>query len=347
MPRLRRSDPSEPGISRKRRGRGFAYFEPSGARITESETLERIRHLAVPPAWTEVWISQDPLGHIQAVGNDAAGRRQYLYHIRWRERRDQAKFERMIEFGRSVPAMRKAAARHLALKGYPKDRVLACAVRLLDLGFFRVGCEVYAEENDTYGLATMQKRHVKLNGGVVTFDYPAKGGKRRLQVVVDADVYRLIKGLKGRSGGGPDLLAYKEAGRWVDVRSSDINEHIKSLTGGDFTSKDFRTWNATVLAAVAVALSADKPSRKTVRQRVVSSAVRDVAEYLGNTPAVCRRSYIDPRVFDRYRGGVTIRSALGGIDSLDAQGMTALQGSVEEAVLELLQGEFEPARAAA
>jgi DNA topoisomerase-1 len=341
MARLRRSDPSEPGLARKRSGRGFTYLDPSGARVTDPETVERIRDLAIPPAWRDVWICPDPWGHIQAVGVDAAGRRQYRYHDRWRKRRDQAKFERMIRFGRALPPLRVKTARHLAKKGYPKERVLACAVRLLDVGFFRVGSEEYAEENQTFGLATMQKRHVRVKDEMVTFDYPAKGGKRRIQSVVDPDVCKVLKGLKSRGDGGKELLAYREGRRWVDVKSSDINDYIKSVAGEDFTSKDFRTWNATVLAAVALAISDGRLTSRSSRKRVMSSVVREVAEYLGNTPAVCRSSYIDPRVFDRYRGGVTIRPALGAVEAIDPAGMPALHRSAEEAVLDLLQDEFE------
>ena len=346
MPRLRRSDTSEPGISRRRRGKGFAYFDPSGAPVRDPESLARIRELVIPPAWTDVWICPDPQGHIQVLGTDVAGRRQYRYHDRWRARRDQAKFEHMIEFGHALPTVRRTAARHLTARGFSKERVLACAVRLLDLGFFRVGSEEYAEDNGTFGLATIQRRHVTVSGPVVRFDYRAKGGKRRVQSVADDVVAKIVRGLKKRAGGGPELLAYRCGGEWFDVKSSDINDYIKEAAGGEFTSKDFRTWNATVLAAVAVALTADRSDTKTGRKRVVSSVVRDVAQYLGNTPAVCRSSYIDPRVFDRFRGGVTIRAALGTVDSIDPEGMPGMQGSIEEAVLDLLQDEFETPKAA-
>ena len=204
MPRLRRSDTSEPGISRRRRGKGFAYFDPSGAPVRDPESLARIRELVIPPAWTDVWICPDPQGHIQALGTDVAGRRQYRYHDRWRARRDQAKFEHMIEFGHALPTVRRTAARHLTARGFSKERVLACAVRLLDLGFFRVGSEEYAEDNGTFGLATIQRRHVTVSGPVVRFDYRAKGGKRRVQSVADDVVAKIVRGLKKRAGGGPN-----------------------------------------------------------------------------------------------------------------------------------------------
>ena len=240
MPRLRRADCAAPGIRRVRRGRGFAYTDAKGLRIADNETLDRIRALAVPPAWDDVWICPHANGHVQAVGTDARGRKQYRYHDHWRERRDREKFEHMIGFGRALPGLRVLAARHLARRSPTRERVLAGAVRLLDRGFFRIGSESYAEENDTYGLATMKRRHVSLlPGNALLFDYKAKGGKRRLQSIVDPAVYRLVTELKGRRGGSDNLLAYKEGGRWRDVHSSDVNAYIKEATGGEFTAKDF------------------------------------------------------------------------------------------------------------
>ncbi len=336
MPRLRRSDASMPGFARRRRGSGFQYLDPDGRPVGDPETLERIRDLAIPPAWRDVWICPFDNGHLQAVGIDAAGRTQYLYHRRWRERRDQAKFEHMVEFGRALPGIRATTAENLALQGFPRERVLACAVRLLDIGFFRIGSEDYTELHGTYGLATMLKRHVDIDGDMVTFDYPAKGGKRRIQSVVDPTVVKVIAGLKRRRGGGPELLAFKRGNRWRDLRSDDINDYIKDVAADEFTAKDFRTWSATVLAAAALALSADGTS-KTGRQRIMSAAVKDVAWHLGNTPTVCRNSYIDPRVFDRYRAGVTIRDALGKVTSIRGIDLHVIQRTVESAVLDLLE----------
>jgi DNA topoisomerase IB len=214
--------------------------------------------------------------------------------------------------------------------------VLACAVRLLDRGFFRVGGEEYADDNGSYGLATLERRHVQLEPrGVLVFDYVAKSGQRRLQAVVDPEVHRVVAELKHRRGGGRTLLAHKN-GRWTRLRSSDINDYIKETARGEFTAKDFRTWHATVLAAVALAVSTEATS-KTARARAISRAVQEVAHYLGNTPAVCRASYIDPRVFDRYRAGVTIAHALGGLAQLDEDRTPATQGRIEAAVLELLE----------
>lgn len=339
MPRLRRVDSSEPGITRRRRGKGFEYVDAGGRRVSGSEVLERIRRLVIPPAWKDVWICSIPNGHLQAVGTDAAGRKQYLYHPAWRERRDQAKFQHMLEFGRALPRIRRACSRHLAREGFPRQRVLACAVRLLDVGFFRIGSEDYAEQNGSYGLATIEKRHVSLDGDQVTFDYAAKGGRRRIQSVVDRDVAEVVRGLKRRRGGSAELLAYRDGGKWRDVRSEDINEYLKEIAGAEFTAKEFRTWNATVLAAVSLAMAAGGEKSRTSRKRTMAAAVREVAEFLGNTPTVCRTSYIDPRVFDRFRAGSTIRDAVGELDGIDAAAGPSIRGKVEAAVIDLLEDE--------
>jgi DNA topoisomerase I len=343
VPRLRRSDCSAPGISRRRRGRGFELLDPAGERIDDPEVRARVDALAIPPAWRDVWICLDPMGHLQATGIDAAGRKQYRYHDLWRARRDREKFDDMIEFGRALPGLRRRVTRHLrADDALTRRRVLACATRLLDLGFFRIGSEDYAEDNRTYGLATMLKRHVTVEGGEVVFDYAAKGGRRRVQAIADDDVRAVVAALKARRGGGEELLAHRDDGRWVDVRSPDINAYVKEITGGDFSAKDFRTWNATVLAAVALAREQERldergrASTKTSRKRAVSAAVKGVAAYLGNTPAVCRASYIDPRVIDRFQSGDTIAPTLrelGGEPDLARPGKRV---RIEAAVLELL-----------
>ena len=344
MARLRRADVAGPGITRRRRGRGWEYTDENGERIEDLETLERIRELAIPPAWRDVWICPYPNGHIQAIGLDAAGRKQYRYHQRWRERRDQIKFDKMTEFARALPALREAAAADVRKKGFPRERVLACAVRLLDRGFFRIGGEEYAEENESYGLATMQKRHVRLDEGYwITFDYTAKSGKHQIRSVVDPPVYDLVGALKRRRSGGPELLAYQADGSWFDVKSADINAYIKEATGGDFTAKDFRTWSGTVLAAIGLAVSGHAARSKTARKRAITRTIGEVAHHLGNTPAVARASYIDPRVFDRYCSGVTIGNALVELGNVDELGEPAFQGAVEEAVLDLLEDERSPA----
>ncbi|HEX2052037.1 MAG TPA: DNA topoisomerase IB [Actinomycetota bacterium] len=338
MPRLKRVDCSSCGITRRKHGRGFVYvFSDTGERVTDPDMLAHIRDLVIPPAWKDVWICPYVNGHIQATGIDAAGRRQYVYHEQWRTRRDQEKFDRMLEFARALPRLRARCTRDLARPELDRERVLACATRLLDHGFFRIGTESYAEQNQTYGLATMQKRHVRLRDGIVTFDYTAKSGKRRVQSIVDPEVFEVVTALKRRRGGSSELLAYRRGRAWVDVKSADVNAYVKDATGGDFTAKDFRTWNATVLAAVALAVSGEAAKSRTSRKRAMTRAVQEVAHYLGNTPAVCRASYIDPRVFDRYASGWTIHGALGDIGAGAEFGEPSIQGDVEQAVLDLLE----------
>src|SRR3954454_11467773 len=335
--RLRRSDTGGPGILRRRAGRGFTYVDADGHRVDDSEVLSRIHDLVIPPAWKDVWICPYPGGHIQATGVDQRGRKQYLYHPKWRERRDQEKFDEMLLFARALPRMRERVEHDLgdrAEDDMGAERVLAAAVRLLDRGFFRIGSEDYAVENETYGLATMRKEHVTLRDGFIVFDYPAKHGKRRVQSVIDPEVAAVVERLKRRRGGSPELLAYKRDGRWVDVKSADINGYIKEITGEDFSAKDFRTWGATVFAAVALAVSPARDS-KTARKRAVTRAIKEVAHHLGNTPAVARASYIDPRVIDRYLDGLVIN-----LDELAADPEdTAIQGDIEAAVLDLIEEE--------
>jgi DNA topoisomerase I len=334
--RIRRSDTSGPGIRRRRRGKGFEYLNPDGTRVDDAEVLGRINELVIPPAWEDVWIAPYPGGHIQATGMDARGRKQYLYHPKWRARRDQEKFDDMVRFARSLPALRDRVNEDLDRGGMHRDQILACAVRLLDKGFFRIGSEDYAVTNETYGLATMLKKHVTVTPeDVLLFDYPAKHGKRRIQSVVDADVAEIVRRLKARRGGLPELLAYKDGSRWVDVRSPDINAYLKDRTGLDVSAKDFRTWNATVLAAQALAVSSLQQGTKTGRKRAIVRAVKEVAYYLGNTPAVARASYIDPRVFDRFNDGHVIEPD---VDTMTAE-EPAIQGAVEEAVLRLIADE--------
>jgi DNA topoisomerase I len=337
--RLRRADCSGPGIERLRHGRGFRYLDEDGDKVDDPETLARIHELVIPPAWEGVWICPYPGGHIQATGIDDAGRKQYLYHPRWRERRDTEKFKDMVVFARTLPRLRKRVNEQLDTDGeLSRDRVCACAVRLLDRGFFRVGGEDYAVRNESYGLATMKKRHVQLRDDVLLFDYPAKSGKRRVQAVIDSQAADVVQQLKRRRGGGDELLAYKDGRRWVDLRSADINAWLKDATGEDVSTKDFRTWGATVLAAVALAVSEEAPPTKTGRKRAITRAVKEVAYYLGNTPTIARGSYIDPRVLDRFRDGEVIDDRLVAAASEHNGDATAIQGPVEKAVLKLLEG---------
>lgn len=338
MARLRRTHCAGPGFRRRRHGDGWTYVDTTGEPIADLEVIARIDGLVIPPAWTDVWICPFPNGHIQATGTDGRGRRQYRYHDQWRRMRDEAKFDRVLDFAEALPEARARIRHDLALRGLVRDRVLACAARLLDLGFFRIGSEQYAEHNNTFGLATMRRDHVTVSrNGVITFDYTAKSGKRRVQSVADEAVLDVVRSLRRRRGGGPELLAYRSADRWVDIKSADINTYLRDVTSGDYSAKDFRTWNATVLAAVALAVSTDAALTPTARQRAVTRAVKEVAEYLGNTPAVCRSSYIDPRVIDRYEDGVTIAEDLERLGDGATFGQLATQGEIEGAVLAMLR----------
>ena len=331
--RLKRSDCSGPGISRRRRGSGFSYRDPEGGRIADEDTLERIRGLAIPPAWRDVWICSDPYGHIQATGLDEAGRKQYLYHQRWHLQAAQQKFESMREFAAKLPELRRVVKRDLAREGMPRERALACAVRLLDLGFFRIGGEEYAETNESYGVATVLREHVSIEGGEVVFDFPAKSGQRRVQSIRDAEVKAAIEAMRRRRSGPDDLLVFRENSAWRDVRSEEVNAYLQEKAGEEFSAKDFRTWHGTVLAAVELAREGT-PSSKGGAERAIRAAIKRVAERLGNTPAVCRSSYIDPRMLDRFRDGKTIE-----LPSLAPEGTVTprQQGTIERRVLELIE----------
>jgi DNA topoisomerase IB len=337
--RLRRADCSGPGIHRVRRGRGFGYVDDRGERVDEPEVLARIAELAIPPAWQFVWVCPYPNGHLQATGSDAAGRKQYRYHDAWRARRDAQKFDDMVLFAKALPRLRRRVDRDIGdCSTLDRGCVLACAVRLLERGFFRIGSEEYAEENESYGLATMRKRHVTIeDGGLMVFDYPAKSGLRRHQGVLDERACTIVGALKRRRGGGDGLLAYQDGRRWRDVRSEEINEYLKEAAGGDHSAKDFRTWNATALAAVALAVSGESARTKAARKRAIRRAVDEVAVYLGNTPAVCRASYIDPRVFDAFDARLTIFPALERVAAKMRPGELPIhQPALERAVLDLI-----------
>jgi DNA topoisomerase I len=307
--RLRRSQLDQPGIRRVRSGRGFRYAAPDGCSVDE-DARARIQALVLPPAWEDVWICPYPNGHIQAFGTDAAGRRQYRYHDQWRARKDAEKFSRIVEFGRHLPELRASVTADLCLPGFPKDRVLALGTRLLDIGMFRIGGEEYAQEHETFGLATLEKRHVRIRAGIAEFDYLAKGGKRRQLAIAEPSVVELIGDLKRRRRAGPGLLAWNEGREWFDVSSHDLNAYLKAHIGEGFSAKDFRTWDATLLAAVLCAEANDSSASLAAKRRCAARIVRTVAESLGNTPAVCRKSYVDPRILDRFDDGETIASAL-------------------------------------
>lgn len=329
MARLRRSNTSANGITRRRCGKGFHYRGVDGRKLTDQDCLTRIAGLAIPPAWTDVWICPWPNGHIQAMGTDAAGRRQYRYHDDWRTRKDQEKFERAIEFGRALPTLLKRVERDLAAPGLRKRRILAAGVRLLHIGGFRIGGEEYAEENDTFGVATLQVRHVRVDGDQVVFSYRAKGSIKRTIVIEDAEILRTMRSLLRRSRKrNDDLLAWRQGSGWHNVRSSDLNAYIKETIGDQFSAKDFRTWSATVRAASELANRTGKGMSERERKRMVVAAIAEVADHLGNTPTVCRSSYIDPRVIDCFYGGDTIVAGMGPGSSAGRR--------IEEAVIAML-----------
>jgi DNA topoisomerase I len=299
VPGLTRSDPRSPGITRERSGEGFRYRDPSGAEVTQREALERIGALVIPPAWTNVWISPDPLGHIQATGVDSRDRIQYLYHQQWREQRDAQKFLHMLRFASVLPALRAATVADLARGGLDRDRVAASAVRLIDLGLFRIGGEKYAELDHHYGATTLQKRHVTVTRDGMMFDYIAKEGKRRAITVTDEVVLPTVRALAHSDNGLDTLFSYQHGDGWRILRSHDVSDYIAARAGGHFTAKEFRTWNATVLMALALANAAPAPAARS-RERVIAASIRQVAGWLGDTPAVARKSYIDPQLISRY-----------------------------------------------
>lgn len=239
MARLRRSDSSAPGITRRRRGRGFSYARPDGKPLTDEETLDRIHALAIPPAWSDVWICPWPNGHIQATGTDAAGRRQYRYHDQWRTEKDREKFDRTVEFGTALPKLRAQVDRDLVCDGMPRQRVLAAVVRLLDVGLFRIGGEEYADEHETFGVASLQKEHVRIRNGEMVFTYQAKGSIERVVEVRDDQVREVVAALHRRRSGGPNLFAYKQGRRWVDIHAPDVNDYIKEVAGPEILGQGF------------------------------------------------------------------------------------------------------------
>jgi DNA topoisomerase-1 len=306
--KLRRSVLSKPGITRKSRGKGFSYYAPDGDALDDDATLQRIKELVIPPAWKKVWICPYPNGHIQAVGTDVAGRRQYLYHQRWQDDRAEEKFDRVLEMSKRLPEWRSRVAADLRGRGLRRERVLALALHLVDLGYFRSGGEQYAEENESHGLATLLCDHITLRGDVVAFDYPAKSGVRRSLEVDDAEVVRAVRSLLRRPDRSERFLVCRKGSNWIDLHADDLNTRFKELMGDDYSVKDLRTWHGTVLAAEAF-VDADPPVSKAVVKRVESAVMKEVAEALGNTPAVARGSYVDPRVVTGYESKLTIAAA--------------------------------------
>lgn len=331
MARLRTVSPNARGWTRRRAGKGFVYLDADGQRLP-TEEVERIRSLAIPPAWKDVWICPYPSGHIQAVGTDDAGRRQYLYHPDWRVKRDQLKFDRVAEAARKLPRARREVLAHLGLDGMPLERASAAAVRLLDLGYFRIGSDAYTDTNGSFGLTTLERRHVRCRGQRLVFSFTGKSGIEHTIEIEDDVVRAALDRMRRRRGGGDRLLAYQNSRRWTPLDAPTVNVYLRELLGGDLTAKDFRTWHATVLAATALAMSDEPGDTERSRQRAVKAAVQEVADYLGNTPTIAKNSYIDPRVLDLYEDGTTIAS----VARKRHRSADVRQAELERAVLRML-----------
>jgi DNA topoisomerase-1 len=295
-----------PGITRRKRGEGFEYRSPKGRRITDREEIARIRSIAIPPAWTDVWICPSPRGHIQATGRDARGRKQYRYHRKWRELRDETKFSRMAHFGAALPKIRREVERHLHLKGLPREKVLAAVVRLLEVTMIRVGNEEYARANRSYGLTTLRDHHADINGGRARFRFRGKSGVAHDVEIDDPHIARIVKHCQEVPG--QELFQYiDDAGEGRTIGSADVNDYLRSIGGDSFTAKDFRTWGGTVTAAVMLRACGECETLTERRGNIVAT-IRDVAIVLGNTPAVCRKSYVHPTVLARYEEGELCRA---------------------------------------
>ena len=303
---LRYVSDAGPGITRRRRGDGFVYLDRSGEEIADEKELQRIRRLAIPPAWTDVWISPYPNGHLLATGRDAKGRKQYRYHPRWRAVRDETKYARMIAFAEALSTIRQKLNEDLGLRGLPRRKVLAAVVRLLETTFIRVGNEEYARANGSFGLTTMRDRHVAIDGATVRFSFKGKAGKRHTVDISDRRLASIVR--RCRDLPGYELFQYiDDDGEPQVVDSADVNEYLRDISGQDFTAKDFRTWAGTLLAALALQEYESFDSQAQCKKNIVR-AIEDVAKQLGNTPAICRKCYVHPAVLDAYADGLTLRT---------------------------------------
>jgi len=303
---LRYVTDAKPGITRKRRGKSFRYFNPDGTPVKDPTVLARIKSLAIPPAWSEVWICPNPNGHLQATGRDARKRKQSRYHPRWREVRDETKYERMKAFGEALPTIRKRVEQDLALPGLPREKVLATIVRLLETTFIRVGNEEYAKENQSYGLTTMRDKHADIKGSTVHFKFKGKSGKLHNIDVNDRRLARIVKQCQDIPG--YELFQYfEEDGSHRSVDSDDVNDYLREISGDPFTAKDFRTWAGTVLACTMLREFESFESQTQAKKNLVA-AIKSVAERLGNTPSVCRKCYVHPGVIESYMGGEIVKS---------------------------------------
>jgi DNA topoisomerase-1 len=338
---LRFCTDSSPGFSRRRSGRGFSYRDRDGATIRDPEVIRRIRALAIPPAWTDVWICPWPNGHVQATGRDARGRKQHRYHPDWRSHRDETKFGRLIEFAKALPAIRARVDEDLARPGLPREKVLATVVRLLELTLIRVGNDEYSRLNRSFGLTTLRDRHVKVRGSAVRFRFRGKGGKQHEVGLRDRRLAALVR--RCQELPGQELFQYREDGEVGDVTSDDVNAYIREVSGGDFTAKDFRTWAGTVLAYRALRALEAADGEPAARRNVVQ-AIRQTASLLGNTAAVCRASYVHPAVLDAYVEGRIAAAAVAADSTDDDAGGDAAAGlgpDEEGAVLRLLRKRLE------
>jgi len=331
-PRLRRTSRQEPGWTRRRAGRGFVYLDEHGERLG-AEDVQRVRALVIPPAWRDVWVTPHRNGHLQAVGTDDAGRLQYLYHPAWRQARDGLKFVRMLDFGMALSKAREKILADLGTVGMPRERGCAVAVRLLDLGYFQIGNDVYADANNSFGLTTLQRRHTRRRGDRLVFDFVGKSGVEHRIEIDDEGTIEALEVMRRRRGSGDRLLAWKDGRTWRDIDSGTVNDYIRLTTGLGVTAKDFRTWHATVLAAAALASTAERGETTASRKRAVAAAMKEVSKYLGNTPTLARSSYVDPRIVDAYEEGRTIARTM----RRTFQGIDERQAAMERAVLKLLR----------
>ncbi|MGH2345692.1 MAG: DNA topoisomerase IB [Chloroflexota bacterium] len=304
--RLRYADDRRPGLRRIGTAGNFVYLLPGGAPLTDPGQLARIEALGIPPAWTDVWIAPRPYYHIQATGRDAKGRKQYKYHARWREVRDEAKFNKMIDFGESLPEIRERVRRDLARSGLPRTKVLAAVTALLDITHLRIGNEEYARENQTYGLTTLRNDHVAVKGSAIHVEFIGKAHKRHMVDLSDRRLARVIR--RCRDLPGQELFTYLENGEPRPVNSDDVNEYLREVSGRDFSAKDFRTWAGTLVAARALWETGTVDCRTTAK-RQVTAAIRAAAGHLGNTPAVCRKSYVHPAVIGAYLDGTLFQGS--------------------------------------
>lgn len=331
---LRYVSPDSPGITRHAEGSSFAYRHPSGTPVRDKATLRRIRSLVIPPAWTEVWICPASNGHIQATGRDARRRKQYRYHPLWHEVRDEAKYDRLMAFGKALPQIRRRVSADLRRRNLSREKVMATIVRLLETTLIRVGNDEYAQQNGSYGLTTLHNKHAKVRGGQISFEFKGKSGKRHQIDVHDPRLARLVR--RCQELPGQDLFGYQDAGGAVrDVTSGDVNAYLREIAGSDFSAKDFRTWAGTILAAVALGELEKFHSERQAKQNVVR-AVEAVAKMLGNTPAICRRCYVHPAILESYLSGQTIATLKQSADQR-LRGTLAKLRPEEAAVMMLLR----------